>query len=105
MLRLWRAGRPNVTKSCGRNCSGGLSIRSLFRTGSNVEDTFSLSSEEWEAENGSLLNAGVTGVSGISSERSEADVVELVGVFRAEAGERLGVTGNGAEVRGGKRLP
>lgn len=80
-------------------------MRSLFRTGSNVEDTFSLSSEECEAENVSLLNAGVTGVRGISSEMSEADVVELVGVFRAEADERLGVTGNGVEVRRGKRLP
>jgi len=105
MLRLWSAGRPNVTKSCGRNCSGGLSMRSLFRMGSNVDDTFSLSSEECEAKNGSLLNAGVTGVRGISSEISDADVVELVGVLKVEANERLGVTGNGAEAHRRKRLP
>jgi len=79
-------------------------MRSLFRTGSKVDEIFSLSSEEYDAEKGSLLNAGVTGVSGMSSEMSEADVVELAGVLMAETEERLGVTGR-EEAEGTKRLP
>lgn len=79
-------------------------MRSLFRTGSKVDEIFSLSSDECNVEKGSLLNAGVTGVRGISSEMSEAEVVELAGVLMAESDERLGVTGSEG-VGGTKRLP
>lgn len=37
MFRLLRADRPKVTKSCGRNCSGTVSTRCLFSTGSKRE--------------------------------------------------------------------
>jgi len=78
-------------------------MRSLFKTGSKVDDMFSLSSEECD-EKRSLLNAGVIGVRGISSEMSEADVVELAGVLTAEIEERFGVTGRGGTAAT-KRLP
>src|SRR6188768_2935511 len=93
LLRLWRAGRPKVTKSWGRYCSGGVSIRSLLRIGSKVDEIFSLSSDEYVPEKGSLLNDGVVGVMGMSSEMSEAVVVALAGVVMADDDERLGVTG------------
>ena len=55
----------------------------MLITGSNDGDMlmFSLSSEEWPPENGSLENIGVVGVRGISSDKSETDVEQLVGVF------------------------
>ena len=55
-LRLCNAFRPNWTKSCGRNCSGGFSVLRLFATGSNLGDEkFSLSSSDIaELENRSL---------------------------------------------------
>jgi hypothetical protein len=77
----------------------------LFIIGSKFADAFSLSSEEYAAEKASLLNAGVVGVRGMSSDTSEAVVVELVGVFSTEADERLGVTGRGSNSAMGKRLP
>ena len=93
MLRVWRAGRPKETKSCGRYWSGVFSRRSLFTTGSKDDGTFSLSSDECATEYVSLLN-GVDGVKGISSEISDMEVVELAGVLNADKDERLGVTGN-----------
>lgn len=70
----------------------------LFNTGSNVEDIFSLAATAYELLlNGSCMNAGVVGVKGKSSDVSETDVVELIGVLMADAGERLGVTGNAAK--------
>jgi len=55
-LRLCSAGRPNWTKSWGRNCSGGFSAWCLFVAGSNFGDEkFSLSSSDMaELEKGSL---------------------------------------------------
>ena len=94
ILRVWRAGRPKETKSCGRYWSGVFSRRSLFTTGSKDDGTFSLSSDECATEYVSLLN-GVDGVKGISSEISDMEVVELAGVLKADRDERLGVTGNG----------
>jgi len=105
LLRLCKAGLPNETKSCGRYCSRGLSIRSLFSTGSNVVEMFSLSSDECEAEKGSLLYGGVVGVNGISSDKSEAVVVVLAGVLIADADVRLGVTGKSWGNRAWKRPP
>jgi hypothetical protein len=65
-------------------------------TGSKCDDgMFSLSLSEYNAEKGSVENAGLVGVSGISSEQSEADVVALVGVLTVDKGERVGVTGKG----------
>lgn len=55
LLRLCNAGLPNETKSCGRYCSGALSMRSLLSTGSNVVEMFSLSSDGYDDEKGSLL--------------------------------------------------
>jgi len=94
ILRVWRAGRPKETKSCGRYWSGVFSRRSLFTAGSKDDGTFSLSSDECATEYVSLLN-GVDGVKGISSEISDMEVVELAGVLKADRDERLGVTGNG----------
>jgi len=94
ILRVWRAGRPKETKSCGRYWSGVFSSRSLFTTGSKDDGTFSLSSDECTTEYVSLLN-GVDGVKGISSEISDMEVVELAGVLKADRDERLGVTGSG----------
>jgi len=55
---------------------------------------FSLSLDECGCPKGSLENAGVVGVRGKSSDLSETDVVELIGVLIAEeGGERIGVTG------------
>jgi len=45
MFKLWRADRPKVTKSCGRNCSGTVSMRCLLTTGSKCDGWFSLSSD------------------------------------------------------------
>ena len=96
MLRLCRAGRPKVRNSCGKNCSGGDSMRLLLRTGSNVDDgTFSLSSDEC-AENVSLAKYGVVGVGGVSSETSDGDVVQLIGVLIVDRDVRFGVTGSDA---------
>ena len=95
MLRAWRAGRPKETKSCGRYWSGVFSRRILFTTGSKDDGTFSLSSDEYVTEYVSLLNNGVDGVKGISSEISDTEVVELAGVLKADRDERLGVTGSG----------
>lgn len=60
---------------------------------------FSLSSDEYELAKGSLEgNDGVVGVRGKSSEVSETDVVELIGVLTADAAvERDGVIGKGAK--------
>lgn len=93
ILRLCRAGRPKVTNSCGKNCSGGDSMRLLLRTGSNVDGTFSLSSDEC-AENVSLAKYGVVGVGGVSSEMSDGDVVQLIGVLVVDKEDRFGVTGS-----------
>jgi len=79
-------------------------MRSLLRTGSNVDEIFSLSSDECDVEKGSLLKAGVVGVRGMSSEMSEAEVVELAGVLMADIEERFGVTGREG-VEGAKRFP
>ena len=79
-------------------------MRSLLRTGSKVDEIFSLSSDECELEKGSLLNAGVTGVRGMSSEMSEAVVVELAGVLMTDIEERFGVTGKDGGA-GVKRFP
>lgn len=98
MFRLWRADRPKVTKSCGRNCSGTVSMRCLLTTGSKCDGWFSLSSDGYEPENGSLENVGVTGVSGMSSETSDSDVVELGGVTTVHRLLRFGVTGNEGRV-------
>ena len=88
-----------MTKSWGRKWSGVESTRCLFSTGSKDEGLFSLSSEEYELVNGSLENDGVVGVRGMSSDTSDMDVVELLGVLIAEeAGERIGVTGKDAKV-------
>jgi len=93
ILRLCKAGLPKVTNSCGKNCSGGDSTRLLFNTGSNVDDrTFSLLSDEY-AEIDSLAKDGVVGVSGTSSETSDREVVQLIGVPMDDVVDRLGVTG------------
>jgi len=73
-------------------------------SGSNVEDTFSLSSEGYPDENGSL-QGGVIGVMGISSDKSEAVVEVLAGVLSAETEERFGVTGKSRTGTGDQRLP
>ena len=73
----------------------------MFIAGSKDGETvmFSLSSEEWELGNGwSLENGGVVGVTGISSERSDTDVEQLVGVLSVYVEERLGVTGRDGRV-------
>jgi len=54
---------------------------------------FSLSSEEYEPENASLGKEGVVGVTGISSDASDKDVEQLIGVLTQEGEDRLGVTG------------
>ena len=95
ILRAWRAGRPKETKSWGRYWSGVFSSRSLFTTGSKDDGTFSLSSDECVIEHVSLLNNGVDGVKGMSSEMSDMEVVELAGVLKTNRDERLGVTGKG----------
>lgn len=105
LLRLCNAGLPNETKSCGRYCSGGLSIRSLLSTGSNVVDMFSLSSDGYDDVKGSLLCTGVFGVMGMSSDMSEAVVVVLAGVLIADKDVRLGVTGKNGGAREGNRPP
>jgi len=70
-------------------------MRCLLSTGSK-DDMFSLSLDVYEPPNGSLENAGVVGVRGkSSSDWSETDVVELIGVLTADGGERIGVTGKG----------
>lgn len=70
------------------------SARCLFSTGSNIDGIFSLSSDEYEPEIGSLEKQGVVGVSGMSSDISDIEAIELVGVLSADAvEERLGVTG------------
>lgn len=43
------------------------------------------------------MNAGVVGVKGKSSDVSDIDVVELIGVLTEDAGERIGVTGKAAK--------
>ena len=71
-------------------------MRRLFIAGSKDGEAFmfSLSSEEWELGNGwSLENGGVVGVTGISSDRSDTDVEQLVGVLSVYIEERLGVIG------------
>lgn len=98
MFRLWRADRPKVTKSWGRNCSGTASMRCLLTTGSKCDGWFSLLSDEYEPENGSLGNVGVFGVSGMSSDTSDSDVVELGGVMTVHMPLRFGVTGNEGRV-------
>jgi len=98
LLIFWRAGRPNATKSWGRYWSGGDSTRCLFSTGSNDDDMFSLSSDEYELEKGSLENEGVVGVRGISSDMSETEVEQLIGVLTVDAEVRLGVTGRDGSV-------
>jgi len=55
-------------------------------------------------ENRSLEYDGVVGVRGMSSDISDADVDELMGVLTAEAGERVGVTGSVA-MESRKRRP
>jgi len=70
-------------------------MRCLLSTGSKDDDMFSLSLDVCEPPNESLENAGVVGVRGKSSDWSETDVVELVGVLTADGGERIGVTGKG----------
>ena len=66
--------------------------------GSNVgeEGQFSLSSDRWELDMKSLENAGLVGVAGISSERSDAVVDTLVGVLAFDECVRIGVMGRGA---------
>jgi len=99
-LRLCKAARPNVTKSWGRNCSGGDSTRCLLRAGSKVEDEkFSLSlsimNELGKSSLGGNDGRGLVGVMGISSEKSEAQVDMLVGVVMPlDDFERTGVMGN-----------
>jgi len=80
-------------------------MRCLFSTGSKCEGRFSLSSEGHEPENGSLQNVGVVGVSGMSSDMSDSDVVELMGVVAADTDVRFGVTGNEGSVWRTKRPP
>lgn len=100
-LRACRAGRPNVTKSCGKKWSGGFSECCLLTAGSNLgDDRFSLSSSDIsEPEKGSLENPGLVGVAGISSERSETLVAALIGVLAAVMVERTGVMGRGRDER------
>lgn len=66
---------------------------------------FSLSSEEYDPEKGSLGNEGVVGVSGMSSEVSDTDVEQLMGVFTVDVDDRLGVTGRDANACRAKRPP
>ena len=69
-------------------------MRLLLRIGSNVDDgTFSLSSDEC-IENVSLGKYGVVGVGGVSSETSDGDVVQLIGVLIVDREVRFGVTGS-----------
>lgn len=90
-----KAGRPKATKSWGRKWSGGTSVRCLLMTGSNVVGKFSLSSSDRkELEKGSGENdEGLVGVSGKSSDRSETDVVALIGVLAPDIDGRVGVIG------------
>lgn len=55
---------------------------------------FSLSSEEYDPENASLVKDGVVGVRGISSDASDKDVEQLIGVLTQDEADRLGVTGS-----------
>lgn len=74
-------------------------MRCLFNTGSKDVGKFSLSSDLQGLEvKGSLEKEGVVGVKGMSSDKSETDVDELIGVLTAdtEADERVGVTGSEA---------
>lgn len=80
-------------------------MRCLFSTGSKCDGRFSLSSEGNELENGSLEKVGVEGVSGISSDTSDNDVVELIGVVAADTVARFGVTGSEGSVWGLNRPP
>jgi hypothetical protein len=64
-----------------------------LNTGSNVEDMFSLSSDEYEPENASLGKDGVVGVRGMSSDASDKDVEQLIGVPMQDVEDRLGVMG------------
>lgn len=57
-----------------------------------------MSSVGHELENGSPENVGVDGVRGISSDTSDNDVDELIGVVAADAVARFGVTGNEGSV-------
>jgi len=99
-LRLCRAARPNVTKSWGRNCSGGDSIRCLLTAGSKVVDEkFSLSlsimNELGKSSLGGSDGSGLVGVMGMSSEKSEAQDDMLAGVvIPLDDFERTGVMGN-----------
>jgi len=51
---------------------------------------FSLSSDGYAGPE----NGGVVGVSGTSSETSDGEVVQLIGVLADDIDERLGVTGS-----------
>lgn len=62
-------------------------------TGSNVEDMFSLSSDEYELEKASLGKEGVVGVRGMSSDASDKVVEQLIGVPMQDVEDRLGVMG------------
>jgi len=74
-------------------------------TGSKLDDgMFSLSLSVNGVVNGSLEN-GLVGVVGISSERSDKDVVVLIGVLTVDMGERDGVTGRGGNMWRMKRPP
>ena len=55
---------------------------------------FSLSSDEYELENASLGKDGVVGVTGMSSDASDKDVEQLIGVLAQEEVDRLGVAGS-----------
>lgn len=70
-------------------------MRILLTTGSNVEGIFSLSPDEKVMGRMSAGGEeGVVGVIGMSSETSDIDVVELMGVLNADVEVRLGVTGS-----------
>jgi len=77
----------------------------LLSTGSNEDDMFSLSSDAYEPENGSLVNEVVVGVRGMSSDISDTDVEQLIGVLAAEVEDRLGVIGKDVNVWRMKRPP
>lgn len=82
------------------------STNCLLITGSKVgEGKFSLSSDMYEPEKGSLENAGLVGVAGISSERSDAVVETLIGVLILGEYARMGVIGSGANGWREKRPP
>ena len=68
-------------------------MRFLLSTGSNSgEGKFSLSSDMYEPENASLDKIGLVGVTGMSSEMSEAVVDTLMGVqIFGENDDRTGV--------------